>query len=181
MTLPQDNNEIKEFFKTEGLEKVLSNDPNITISDLDDGQVERLLKLTQKVADCNVIAAPKVLVYDGEDATVRVQKTVRYNKESQDDVNEVKVGITIKVKPVLRDEGKNILLALEYEHSNLLGFEKEEPIIGKVGVQTHILMANGQNILLGGQKQKITKEENGRKVPKRLLYLIKAEKIEKRK
>ena len=67
------------------------------------------------------------------------------------------------------------MLRFNFEHTNLIGFVEGLPQTEIARVQTRVLVPDGGTILLGGQK--ITSEKkDGRKVLKKLLVLVKAEK-----
>ena len=159
---------------------------------LDDLHVSLLIKATQAHKDASMLIAPKVTVLDGENAEFKVHKTVHYisgysepNRPSGEPIPErdsVNKGFQLQVTPKITPDNKHILLDVDFELSDLLGFEermyKEKypykiPQMEVVSAKTRVSVPNGGTVLMGGQK--ITAEEDGRKVQKELLVLIKAE------
>jgi hypothetical protein len=89
------------------------------------------------------------------------------------------------VNPKITFDNKHILLDVDFELSKLLGFEvrmyKEKypykiPQTEVVSAKTRLLVPDGRTVLIGGQK--VMAEEDGRKVQKEILVLIKAKKVD---
>ncbi|MBN2457044.1 MAG: M48 family metalloprotease [Sedimentisphaerales bacterium] len=200
LLVPTDANEINNFLEREKIAFPSDkHDPNYT-SELDNEQLSRLLKLAQTVKGCQLLSAPKILVFDGEEATLKTLSESPYisgysepNKtldQPQPKVVYVETGILLNVKPTLRSDNENILLHVEFEFSNITGYEKhmykekypyEIPVIHKVVTDTRALFPLGQTILLGGQKITQREKKDGQKVQKVSLCLIKATKLESEK
>ena len=94
----------------------------------------------------------------------------------QSEPKRLNVGTLIQVKPTLQNQGQQIILEVEYECKNFLGFENDLPQTEEVTANTRVCIPNGSTVLLGGQK--LTEEKDGRKVQKTLICLVKAEKVE---
>ena len=181
----EDCNEVAEFLKKEGVMDLSTagmGEPNYS-NMLDDEQVNQLLKLVHSCENSKILSAPKVTLLDGEFATVRTQRTIRYTKPG-DEIADVKVGTIMEVTPTLRDEGKKILLEMKLEHSDLIGFETQEhngksykiPIIDLNRIKTNVLIANGKTFVIGGsRKVSYTEEGNEEVLRGNLLILVKAE------
>ena len=97
----------------------------------------------------------------------------------------VRLGTCWKVNPQIMPDNEHILLDVDFELSELLGFEermyKEKypykiPQMEVVSAKTRVSVPNGGTVLIGGQK--VTAEEDGRKVQKEILVLIKAKKVD---
>lgn len=172
-----------------------SDDINILGLILDDLNVSFLLRATKAHEGAKMLAAPPVTVFDGEEATVSIHKQVNYisgysepNRAS--DKPEPKhdsfiKGLELQLTPKLTPDNKNIILDVDFELSEVIGFEKRMykekypykiPQIDVVSTKTHCLFPNGKTLLIGGQK--IITEEDGRKMQKKLLVLMKAEKVD---
>ena len=182
LLVPVDANEFNNFFEDESLEAASINtndDPNLKSYFLDDEQTQQLLKLVNTNPDSNTLAAPKVRVNDGEEATMRIQRKIRYKYtdpnavSQQPEVKEVPVGTIIAVKPTLEGDGEKILLELDFEQSNFLGFIDGLPQTEIVRIKTRVSVANGSTLLLGGQK--MTDQQDDQEVLKTLFCLVKAE------
>ncbi|GAJ20032.1 unnamed protein product, partial [marine sediment metagenome] len=125
--------------------------------------------------------SPEVVVNDWEDATMRLQKTIRYTDNSANsndsEVKELNVGTIFQVTPRLEQGGRIISLDFKLEHTNLIEFDESNlPRIETNEIASRISVPDGGTLLLGGQK--ITDNQDGQKVQKVLLYLIKAAKLE---
>jgi hypothetical protein len=197
LIVPADANEIKDFFEEENIE--FGPDANDSYSAgriLDSEQASRLLKLIAGHRGSRTLTAPKVTVLDGEWAELRVQKDVNYisgytepnfpldrPKSKQDSIE---TGTWIKVLPRLTKGTKNILLDVDFEVSDLIGFEERTykgkypyqiPETEVVSISTRVLVPDGETVLIGGRKIR-AKNEDGQRVEKNLLVLIKAKKLD---
>ncbi len=181
-------------------EHLVAESPALPISEsysliLDDLHVSFLIKAVQAHEDSKMLAAPKVTVLDGQEAAFSIHRQVNYisgysepNRPSGEPIPErdsVNKGLQLQVTPKITPDNRHILLNVGFELSDLLGFEermyKEKypykiPQMEVVSAKTRVLVPNGGTVLMGGQK--VTAEEDGRKVQKELLVLIKAEKVD---
>jgi hypothetical protein len=162
---------------------------------LDDPNVSFLLRATQAHEDSKAITAPKVTVFDGEEATFSIHKQVSYisgytepnrpSDEPEPKQDSVTTGVNLQLTPKISPDKKYIVTNIVFELSNLLGFqermykEKYPYKIAEMGIvklTTRTAIPDGGTVLIGGQK--ITAEEDGRKVQKELIVLIKAKKVD---
>ncbi len=162
---------------------------------LDDLYVSFLLRATKAHEDSKVLTAPKVTVFDGKEADLRIHRQVNYisgytepnrpSGEPEPKRDFVNIGTWWKVNPKITPDNKHLLLDVDFELSDLLGFEermyKEKypykiPQTEVVSIKTRVSVPNGGTVLMGGQK--VMAEEDGRKVQRELLVLIKAEKVD---
>jgi type II secretory pathway component GspD/PulD (secretin) len=163
---------------------------------LDDLQVHLLLRAVQAHKDSSVLAAPKVTALDGQTAALSVQTNVNYisgyldsNLPSEAPMPKHELAYTgtqLQLLPKLTDDGANIKLDISFEISDVVGFEErmykgkyphQIPSMDVVSVSTTVSIPDGATVLIGGKK--ITAEnEDGQKVEKNLLLLIKAKKVE---
>jgi len=160
---------------------------------LDDINVSSLVRAVQAREDSKALAAPRVTVFDGEEAAFSIHTQVNYISgyteptqpagEPEPKHDSIIKGITLQLTPKISPDNENILLDVDFKLSNLLGFEermyKEKypykiPQTEVVSTQTRLLVPDGQTVLVAGRK--VTAEEDGRKVQKELLVLIKAKK-----
>ncbi len=65
---------------------------------------------------------------------------------------ELPVGTVFQVKPKLQDGDEKILLDFEFEHTNLLGFEKGLPQTDVASVKSMASIPNSSTLALGGFK-----------------------------
>jgi len=184
LLLPVDANEITGFFEDKSFEDALVKTyrhPDLKCYSLNDKQVEQLLMLSNTNPDSKLLTSPEVVVKDWEDATMRLQKTIRYTDNSansnESEVKELKVGKIFRVTPRLEEGGRIISLDFKLEHTSLIEFDEDNlPRRETNEIASRISVPNGGTLLLGGQK--ITDNQNGQKVQKVLWYLIKAAKLE---
>jgi hypothetical protein len=174
--------------------------PASTISEtysflLDDPNVSFLLKAVQANEDSAYLTSPKVTVLDGKEATFSIHNQVSYisgytepnrpSDEPEPEQDSVTTGVNLQLTPKISPDKKYIVTNIVFELSSLLGFQegmyKEKyqykiPEMGIVKLTTRTAVLDGGTVLVGGQK--ITAEEDGRKVQKELIVLIKAKRVD---
>jgi len=162
---------------------------------LDDLQVSFLLRATQAHKGAKKLTAPRVTVWEGEEAQIATQRAMHYvsgytetNQASGKPIpktDSVMLGTTLWIKPDLTSDNKNIKLDFESEIRRHLGFEEhrykgkypyKSPKVEVISTAKHAFVPDGKTLLVGGQT--IITEENGNKIQKKLLVLIKARKAE---
>jgi beta-lactamase regulating signal transducer with metallopeptidase domain len=163
---------------------------------LDDLQVYFLLGAVRAHKDAKVLASPKVLVLAGERAEVRIEGESAYisgyvepNSPSgrpEPKYEHTPVGMKLQVLPKLTDDSMNIKLDIDFEISRVIGFEEhlykgqyayQVPTMEVVSSSARVIMPDGATVLISGKK--LTAEnEDGQRVEKNLLVLIKAQKVE---
>ncbi len=130
-----DNDEIKDMFEREDFEFVQGmSDPNLMTYLPTGEQVDEFKRLVQADDGSKMLAAPRVLVLDGESATMRIQRTVRYisgysepNEPLDEPVpiyDEFVKGVVLQIKPHLEVDTGNILVEFDYEFSDITEYEK---------------------------------------------------------
>jgi hypothetical protein len=192
--VPSDANEVREFLGKEDIDSVPAfGDPNITYHHLDCEQYGPFSIVVWSTPGAKSLAAPKMTVLEGETAEMRTQKEVFYRSgyiepnrpgaEPEPKEDSMEVGTRLKVLPKLVADSKYIQLTLEFEVSDLLGFEKrmykgkypyEVPTIHSISSSVRASVLNGGALIIAGKKVK-AEEENGQVVDKDLFILIKAE------
>ena len=173
ITVPQDSNEIAEFFEEEKV--AFLSDANYA-NILNDTQIEQLLKLIHTIPDTKVLASPTIKVRDGQDASALTQKEIVYLEPNSSRPVYLPIGIKVDVTPQLRAQGKHIFLETECEKTELLGYKKSLPEIQSTHITSQATVPDGQTLLLGHQN--ISVKEDSQIKSKDLLILIKAEKLE---
>jgi len=163
---------------------------------LDDLQAHIILVAVRAHKDSKVLAAPKVMVLAGESAELRIGTEAAYilgyaepNSPSgrpEPKYERTPIGTKLQVLPQVAADGVNIELKVDFEVSDLIGFEEhlykgeyayQIPLMDVVSSSATVLMADGATVLIGGKK--ITVEnEDGQRAEKNLLVLIKAQKVE---
>jgi beta-lactamase regulating signal transducer with metallopeptidase domain len=164
---------------------------------LDNPNVDFLYFTAQAREDSKVLTAPRVTVLDGKEAAFSIHRQENYSYisgytepngpsgESEPKHDYVRTGTWWKVTPKISPDKRYIVMNVVFELSNLLGFEErmykekypyEIPEMEIVNLTTRTAVPDGGTVLIGGQK--ITAEEDGRKVQKELIVLIKTKKVD---
>jgi len=163
---------------------------------LDDLQTYTLLGAVQAHKDSKALAAPKVTVLAGESAEVRIETEHPYisgyvepnspSDQPEPKIEYIKTGTTLEMLARLTDDGAKMKLDIDFEISDLMGFEErlykgqyayQIPTIEAVSSSARVIMPDGGTVLIGGRK--ITVEnDDGHIEEKNLLVLIKAKKVE---
>jgi len=179
LSIPADANEITSFLEAESSKcppVIINGDPNLKSYFLNDKQqVEQFLMLLNANPDSKWLASPKVIVNNGKDATITINTPIRYTVNNEPEIKELHVGTIFQVKPTLQEGGRGILLEFEFEHTNLIGFFNGLPLTEMAQSKARISVPDGGTFLVGGQK--ITDFQDGQKVQKVLLCLIKVIKL----
>ncbi len=154
---------------------------------LDNLQVSFLLNASQAHTDTTLLTAPKATVLSGESATFRSQRYLLYagdiDVESREpsertssvqinyDTRRIRSGTILNITPTLSSDKKHVLLNINVQLSDFLGFRKQVidvPLFGDLGggdeftlefpetevsqVRTRVSVPDGGTLLLGGQK-----------------------------
>jgi len=137
---------------------------------LDDLHVTFLLKAVQAHKDAHLLAAPRIMVLDGETASVSVlveginyisgyTEPNRPSDEPQPKTDCLTDGFTLQLTPKTTSDEKHITLNMDFDLSNLLGFEShmykgkypyETPHIEKVSLRGQVVLPDGKTLLIGG-------------------------------
>ena len=118
----------------------------------------------QKTRNIEILASPRVLVVSGQEAFIKTIEEIPYQEVS--DTSEggamtstefKEVGITLKVKAILTDERK-ILMTIKPEQSVKTGESVGDvPVVDTRGIETSLLMEDGQVVIMGGLRRKETR------------------------
>ena len=148
---------------------------------LDDLNVSFLLRAVVAHKDAMLLTAPKITVCAGGKADAGRQGKIEYisgysepscpSEEPEPQKDSVIEGIRFQVRPDLTPDNKNIILELEVEICNLLGFKKnlykdkypyELPETDTVNFKSRIVVPDGKTLLIGGQKiiQEVEKQSS---------------------
>lgn len=124
------------------------------------------LRAVKKVSDTKLVANPKLLVTNQEEAKIHVGDTVPYivsttsgtgdNAIHSEDVRFVDVGLKLSVTPTINDNGY-VTMALKPEISTVTKSITSQgggiPQITKTEVETNVIVKDGMTIVLGGLKK----------------------------
>jgi type IV pilus assembly protein PilQ len=140
--------------------------------------IDMVLKAQQNLVNAKLLANPRILVLDNENAKIEIVSEIPYQQLSQTSgggnigsTEFKKAGVTLEVKAHVTDKGK-IRLALKPEFSVKVdtvtfktgSLEYPQPVIDTRTASTTLLIDDGQTVVLGGLRKKdVSKVTN--KVP----------------
>ncbi len=138
----------------------------VAFGDFGVDQLEGAIRALRQVSDTKILANPRLLVTNNEEAKIHIGDTVPYiisttsgtgdNAITSEDVRFVDVGIKLDVQPVINDDGF-ILMNIKPEISTVVGTVDSQgggiPQVNKTLVETSILVQDGMTIILGGLKK----------------------------
>jgi beta-lactamase regulating signal transducer with metallopeptidase domain len=148
---------------------------------LDDLQASFIIKATQAHKNAKLLTAPKVIVLNGESASVQVTNEVRYI-DIDDQEKDVSKGVVLDILPVVQNDGKEILLKAHAFFSDILetqtqkhnGKEYQIPTMQIADIPIHTLVNDRQTILITGPELTAApKDPNTPGQKQRLLILLK--------
>jgi general secretion pathway protein D len=160
---------------------------------LNDLEVSIILRATQAHRDAKSLTAPKVTVLNGERATFQIQRMRRYPYDITIDIEQIGTavggaipaymwtvdttegyiltGTLLNVTPIITPDKKNVLLNIETQLTDFLGWQTYDiqlPVIGATAaggtyslqypeteiskVQTRVSVPDKATLLLGGQR-----------------------------
>ncbi|GAI67615.1 unnamed protein product, partial [marine sediment metagenome] len=114
---------------------------------------------------------PRVTVLEGKEARIAIQRAIHYisgytepnrpSDEPEPKHDSLIKGIELQLIPNLTPDDKNILLVVDFELSEVIGFEERKykgkypysiPQTKVVSTKTHRLVPDGKTLLIGGLK-----------------------------
>ncbi|MDP7015687.1 MAG: secretin N-terminal domain-containing protein, partial [Pirellulaceae bacterium] len=118
------------------------------------------IQMLDETRGARLLADPRVVVYNHEEATMKAVREVPYQQETQStDGGSVastefrEAGVTLTVTPRAADDG-TITMDVAPTFSVLAGFQDGQPIIDTREANTKVRVANGQTIIIGGLRQR---------------------------
>ncbi|MHC5155811.1 MAG: type II secretion system protein GspD [Planctomycetota bacterium] len=108
-----------------GERKLSSKDSYDEFQALDDLQVDFILKATQAHNNAKMLTAPKVMVLNGESASIRVSSEKRYKVSDQEE-KDVHTGVMLDVLPVVTEDEKYVILKWQMQLSDILEWQEHQ-------------------------------------------------------
>lgn len=197
--VPVDTNDVEDFLKEERVKlSQMKQDPNQWSCLLNDDQVKRLLALARENPGWKCLVAPRVTVFDGEAATVRITTEIPFvsgytdanapSEEPQPKHDSIDTGLSLQIRPELLPDGTNTIITdFALDISDIAGYTKfmykgkypyEVPTVQRIAISTHYSAQSGQTLLRGGSRT--TEPQDDRVGQKDLLILIKTERLPER-
>jgi len=134
--------------------------------------IDVLLRAQKQNITAKLLANPRILVLDNEDAIFDIVREIPYKENTNvagvgasETILFKPVGVKLKVKPHLTRDGM-LRLDIKPEFSVVVTTDKatNTPTVDKRDVQTIVLVKDGQTVVLGGLRKKdVTKQIN--KIP----------------
>ena len=139
---------------------------------------QSVIDLLKKTGDVNILSSPRITVLHNEEAKIQVgtneayvTNTVVQNTTSAttaENVNFIQVGVILKVKPLINEDGY-ITLQIEPEVSSVSSFlvtssGNRIPIVRTSNAKTRVMVKDGVTIVIGGLIDKNVRKETS-KIP----------------
>lgn len=128
--------------------------------------ISSTIRALQETRNVEILASPRVLVVSGQKAFIKTIEEIPYEEitdTSEGGANALtstefkEVGITLDVKATLTDQQK-ILITIKPEQSVKTGESVGDvPIVDTRGVETSLIMEDGQVAVIGGLRRKETR------------------------
>ncbi len=146
---------------------VLAGVASLTYGTLDPGAIQLELKALRQVSDTRVIAQPKLMVTNGEEANIHIGDTVPYvtstttgtgdTATTSEQINFIDIGIKLKVVATINDDGM-VMMKVRPEISTQLPSiptpqGAEIPQVNTTFVETSVMVENDHTVIIGGLKQ----------------------------
>jgi len=147
---------------SQGLEREVCN------GQLDDIQVELIIRGTQLHKDSKVLTSPKILLFDGDEGSIHITKKspciTGYNeskgflKKPEPKIDEIEEGVKLEILPTIID-GDNIDMHIDFTQMEILDKAKEKykgnyiyklPTMETTNIESRVVVSDGSTILLGG-------------------------------
>lgn len=126
------------------------------------------IRALKQVSDTKVLANPRLLVTNNEEAHIHVGDTIPYiisttsgtgdNAITSEDVRFVDVGLKLSLTPTINDDGF-VTMILKPEISTVTGSVTSRgggiPQINKTLVETTVMVKDGMTVVMGGLKKEI--------------------------
>jgi len=135
---------------------------NFRIGNIKTTDYSVLIQALSSDSDTQIIASPKILVRDGEEAVFSSTRDEPYTVVTVDgntqttleDVRFLNIGVQLQVAPIINEE-EQIILKVGLENSSLAGrTSKGVPIVDRATAESTVTVNNGGTLLLGGLRQR---------------------------
>jgi len=129
------------------------------------GTIRTVVNLLQLKRNIEILASPRVLVLSGKEAEIKTVEEIPYQEQTDTSAGgsltstEFKeVGVTLKVKATMTDDGKILMEVLQAKQSVDTGVSiSDVPVVDTREASTTLMMEDGQIIVMGGLRRKETK------------------------
>jgi len=133
----------------------------LTVGDLGDDDYEAILQALASDSDTQIIASPRIMVRDSQEAlfsSVRDEPYTVVSVEGEtgtrlEDVRFLNVGVTLNVLPVINENGQ-VSLTVQLEISSLVEIRNGVPVVDRATAQSSVAVDAGGTVILGGLRQR---------------------------
>jgi type II secretory pathway component GspD/PulD (secretin) len=138
-----------------------------TIDGNDMGAVIDALKTT---TETKTLAAPKVLVINGQDAHLQVGEQLAYRTTlttqtaTQETIQFLPVGVVLDVRPQISRDGRILMFVKPKVSSGRINPDNQLPEERKTEVETNVLLEDGEGLVIGGLIQELASNDQS-KIP----------------
>ena len=140
--------------KTEGFAKPGAS-PAFSVR-IDGGDLHALLQCLKNTTDAKTLAAPRVLVLNGQTARIQVGERIGYRvvttteTMTTESVDFLEVGIMLEVTPRISRDGRVLMQVKPKVSSGMVNPVTRLPDEETTEVQTNVMLQDGEGIVIGG-------------------------------
>ncbi|MFH1905514.1 MAG: type IV pilus secretin PilQ [bacterium] len=121
--------------------------------------IEATLQWLRYNADVEILARPRLLVLDNQEANIEITESIPYTKITTNPDGTVmttidfkEVGTYLTVKPHITSDGF-VSMLVKPKHSFSVGEYSSEPIIDSRSLETNLLTKDGRMVIVGGLRR----------------------------
>jgi type IV pilus assembly protein PilQ len=143
--------------------------PNSSLK-IEGSQLEGILEAIKATTDSKTLASPKVAVVNNQEATLQVGSRIGYllttttTTSTLQSVNFMDVGVILKVKPSITDDGQVLIQVNPQVSTGRINPTTELPESETTEVKSSVMLADGEAIVIGGLIKE-TDSDSRNKVP----------------
>ncbi len=129
---------------------------------VDSTDLKALVEMIKSTTDAKTLAAPKVLVVNGQEARIQIGERLGYltttttQTSTLQDVQFMDLGVVLTVTPVISRDGQILMTVKPEISSGSINPATGVPDAETTDVETTVLLPNGQGMVIGG----LIQEEN---------------------
>ena len=123
---------------------------------LDGGDLNFLIEALKTTTDAKTLASPKVTVLNGQEARIQVGGQIGYKvttttqTSTMESVNFLDVGVILRVTPIITEDGQVLLSVKPQVSEGGISATTNLPESKTTEVETKIMLADGEAIVIGG-------------------------------
>ena len=144
--------------------------PQGFIATMDGNDVGAVIEALKTTSETKTLAAPKVLVVNGQDAHLQVgeqlafRTTLTTQTATQETIQFLPIGVVLDVRPQISRDGRILMFVRPKVSSGRINPDSQLPEERKTEVETDVLLNDGEGLVIGGLIQETTSNDQS-KVP----------------